>query len=158
ADLGRELQVLPDVHVRVERGALGQVAELLANRERVVEDVVPMHLRRTTGRRDEARQDAHRRALPGAVGAEEADDFTLLYFEVYVVESADMAELFGQSARLDHDVGHGLSITSEFGPGWPDPRSGRGMVAIGGSLSITGSWIRVGHGRRRPCAAKTPER
>ena len=47
---------------------------------------------------------------------EKSDDFALSYFEVYVVERANMSEVLRQSGRLDHDVGHGRSITS---PNWP---------------------------------------
>ena len=46
AQVGGEAQVLEDAHLEVERRALRQVAEALADLERLVEDVVPVDARR----------------------------------------------------------------------------------------------------------------
>ena len=104
-EVGGELQVLEHAHLEVERRALRQVAEALAHLERLVEDVVAVDPRRPAGRRDEAREDAHRGRLAGAVWAEKADDFAAPNLEVDLVERAERPEALGQVVRVDHHVG-----------------------------------------------------
>src|SRR5690606_25199230 len=51
--LRSELQVLPDVHFGIEGRALGEVADLPPDLERIIEHVIPVHLRRAGAGRDE---------------------------------------------------------------------------------------------------------
>ena len=85
AHLADELQVLEHQHLGVERGGLGQITDELADRDRVLEDVGAADLSRTSGRRDEAGQDLHRRGLPGAIGSEETDDLAAIHLKSCVL-------------------------------------------------------------------------
>ena len=62
-ELGPVAQVLRDAHLVVERDVLRQVADLPADLERLVEDVVPGEARPAAGGGEEGREDPHRRGL-----------------------------------------------------------------------------------------------
>src|SRR5262249_23741977 len=82
AQIGGEAQGFEGAHLRIERRALGQVAEAGPHLERLIEHVVSVDARGAARRRDEARQDAHRRRFAGAVRAEEAYDLAAFDLEV----------------------------------------------------------------------------
>src|SRR5258705_27316 len=72
---------------------------------RLVENGVSVDFRGALGRRDEAREDAHRRRLARAVRAEEPDDFAPSHFEADAVERAEISEALCQFIRIDHHIG-----------------------------------------------------
>ena len=116
SQVAREAEVLEHAHLEVERRALRQVAEALTDLQRLVEDVVAVDARRAPGRGDEAREDAHRGRLAGAVGAQEADDFATTNLEVDLVDRTERAEALAQLVRVDHHVGgHPTSENCEWG-------------------------------------------
>src|SRR5262249_22671092 len=101
-DLRYELQIRRDTQVRVERDVLRQVADTPADLERLTEDVVAGHLGAAAAGRHEAGKNAHRRRLPGAVGAEEADDLARRDLERHVADRGDGAVVFREVLNFDH--------------------------------------------------------
>src|SRR6185295_9136289 len=101
-DLRDERQVLDDAHVGIERRRLRKVAGPPFGLDRLVEDVEPCDNRFSFGRRHVAGEDAHGRRLPGAVRAEEAEDFAALDPEADVVDRGDAAIAFREVLNLDH--------------------------------------------------------
>ena len=75
-----------DLHFRVERAVLRQIAEVLADLLRLVEDVEAVHRRRAAGRRQVAGEHPQGRGLPRPVGPEEADDLAPRDLEADVVD------------------------------------------------------------------------
>src|SRR2546426_81672 len=90
------------LRVGVERWRLRQIAGPALRLERLVEDVEACDNRLPFGSRHVAGQDAHRRGFPGAVGAEEAEDFAALDAEADVVDGCDAAVAFREVLNLDH--------------------------------------------------------
>ena len=72
--VGEELEQAAGRHVGIERPILRQVAEPLGTGEPVGRHVVAGNPGRAGRGGEVARQDLHRGALPGAVGAQEGDD------------------------------------------------------------------------------------
>ena len=91
-----------DGHVGVERRRFRQVAGAPLGFDRLVEDVEAGDDRFALGGRHVAGQDAHRRRLAGAVGAEEAEDLAALDAEADVVDGGDAAVAFREVLNLDH--------------------------------------------------------
>ena len=108
AHFSREVEILQHQHLGVERRVFRQVADGLSNRDGVFEDVRPGDSCGAPGGCDEARQDLHRRGLPGTVGPEEADDLATIDFESGIAERSDRAVVLGQVTRLDHHIAHTL--------------------------------------------------
>ena len=73
-----------DPHVGIQRRIFGQVSDFPARLERLRKDIEPVDQHGARGRRHIAGDDAHRGSLAGAVGAEKAEDRTVLGFERYV--------------------------------------------------------------------------
>ena len=114
--VGREPQVLEHAHLEVQRRALREIAQALAHLQRLVEHVVAVDARAPPRRGDEAREDAHRRRLAGAIGAEKANDFTAFYLEVDLVERPERPEVLRQVVRVDHHiVGHSECSQQDYG-------------------------------------------
>jgi hypothetical protein len=101
-DLGAEVQERVHVHVRVEGRRLGDVADAPLHLQRLLEDVVARDPRRALGRGEVAGEDPHRRRLPGAVGAQEAEDLALVHAERDAVHGRMAAVTLGQIFDLDH--------------------------------------------------------
>ena len=83
--LADKIQVLGDFHLRVERRSFGQVADAPFHLHGVFQHVKTGDVGRALRRRQEAGEDAHGGGLPGAVGAEEADDLAFFHLEGDVV-------------------------------------------------------------------------
>jgi hypothetical protein len=63
---------------------------------------VPADAGRAAGRGDETREHAHGGGLAGAIGAEEAEDFTGFDREAEVIDGQDAVEILAEVLRLDH--------------------------------------------------------
>jgi hypothetical protein len=81
-----EIEVFTNLHLRVQRHVLRQVAKALTHPDRIVKDVVPGDRGRAAGGRHETGEHLHRRALAGPVGAEEADDAALCHVERHAID------------------------------------------------------------------------
>src|SRR6266404_262650 len=101
-DAGDEAQVRLGRHVGVERRVLGQVADPPPHLGALGEDVEPRDLRGAARRRLKAGEDAHRRRLPGAVRAEEAEDLPLRRAEAHVADGDDVAVALREIPHLKH--------------------------------------------------------
>src|SRR6185369_397604 len=66
--------------------------------------VASEHLGGSRGRRDETEHHADRRALAGAVRAEQADDLAAPHFEIEPVDRSDRAESLDQPVRPKNDL------------------------------------------------------
>ena len=86
AGLPDEGQVFLHVHVQVQGNILGQVADAPAHIQRLLQDIDPIHRHRPRIGGQEGGDDLHGRALAGAVGAQEAEDFSPVDPERDVVE------------------------------------------------------------------------
>jgi len=104
--VGCELEVFEDGHVLVKGCVLREIADVPANLQRLVEDVVPCDLGATRGGRQKARQDLHRRGFSGAVWPKKAQDLSLVHVEGHVVHGAGESVFFGQTLDLDHHICH----------------------------------------------------
>ena len=101
---GPKREVLADPHLGIRGRGLRQVAERGARRVRLAHDVVPGDAGRAGARREEARQDPHRRGLPGAVGAEEADDLPFPHGERHVVHRQAGRVSLREILDFDHAI------------------------------------------------------
>jgi hypothetical protein len=101
-DLGDEGQVLADGHVRIKRRGFRQVAGPALGFERLLEHVETGDGRRALGGGHVAGNNAHRRGLPGAVGAEKPENFAGLRSKTHVVYGGHGAVAFGKMLNLDH--------------------------------------------------------
>jgi hypothetical protein len=119
AHAGHPLEELEDEHLRVERVGFRQIAQGASDPDGVVEDVAAVDLGASGGRRDEAREDLHRRGLPGAVGPEKSQNFSLLDLEADVFERGHVSVPLGQPLGLDHHVAHAKPFRCPTtAPGW----------------------------------------
>ena len=84
-ELADEGEVLDDLHFGVKRRCFGEVADALLDLLRVLQHVEAGDGGFAGRGREEAREDAHRGGLTGAVGAEEADDLSFFHLEGDVV-------------------------------------------------------------------------
>ncbi len=117
-------QVLADAHLGVQRHALRQVADALADVHRLVHHVVPGDPGVAAGCGQPGRENAHAGGLPGPVRAEEPDEFAGLHLEGDVVHGQDGAVVLGQVLDLDRGRRHVVTV-SAVGPETP---IGRGMM------------------------------
>ena len=93
-DLGDKRQVLANRHVGVERRRLGQVARAPLGLDGLLEHVVAGHGGGAGRGGHVARDDAHRRGLAGAVGAQEPKDLARLGAEAHVIDGREGAVAF----------------------------------------------------------------
>src|SRR5262249_18624525 len=70
--------------------------------ERLAEGIVASHAHLPRSGRKDAREDAHRGRLAGAVGTEEADDLALAHREADAANGLDRAEALRDVAQLEH--------------------------------------------------------
>ena len=112
ADLGAEAEEAADRHVVVERGGLGQVADLAFRRGGVADDGDAADLGIAGGRRQEAGDHPHGGGFAGAVGAEEAEHFAFPDGKREVIDGGLLSELFRQVLDFDHGItGFFLRVT-----------------------------------------------
>ncbi len=95
AQRAHEGQVIEDRHFRIERDRLRQVADALANLQRLVDDVKSGDAGRSRGRRHISGQDAHSRGFAGTIGTQKTDDLTLLGVEADALQGRMRAVIFG---------------------------------------------------------------
>ena len=107
---GKELQVLDHLHVVVDTEEIGHVAHHAANVLGAVIDRVAAYGRFAPAGIQQRREDAHRRRLAGAVGADEAVDIAFLQLDRQPVEGVQVAIHFGQVAGFDHCLLAGLLV------------------------------------------------
>ena len=89
-----------DGRVGVDAGVVGHEAGDPPHLLRIVDDGVAADARVAALRRIQRRQDAHRRRLAGAVGADEAEHLAALDAERDVVNGVDAVEVADQSVEL----------------------------------------------------------
>ena len=94
---GHEVDVARRRHLRIERGRLGQVTDRSPRIRGITEDIVPRDPSLAVRRRNESRQHAHRRRLPGAVRPEKAHDLARLNLEVEPAHGLEIAVALRQS-------------------------------------------------------------
>jgi len=110
-------QQLAPRHQRIDRGLLERDADRAPHRVGVRDDVVSRHAGGAGRRAQQRREDAHRRRLARAVGAEEAVDLARRDVEVEPVDGADPTlELAHQAPDLDR-AGPGERHPGERSPG-----------------------------------------
>ena len=76
----------------------------LLDLERLLEDIETGDAGLSRGGREKAGEDAHRRGFPGAVLAEESDDFALAHFEGNVFDRDIACVSLGQAFDFNHIV------------------------------------------------------
>jgi hypothetical protein len=111
-ELGAEEEVLARAHLGVERRELGHVPDLRARLLRLLGDVVAGDAHPPRRGPEEAGEDPQRGALPGAVGAEKADNFALFDAKgdvvhrplraVFTPAALEDAVRLGKMRNLDH--------------------------------------------------------
>ena len=99
-NLGHEVEITTHRHIAVEGDCFRQVADVLPHFERLLDHVEPGERSAATGRRHIARQDAHGRRFPGAIRAEESQDFAGLGAEVDQISATETPVPFGQDPTL----------------------------------------------------------
>ena len=91
----------------VERDAARQVADAATDRDAVAHDVEAEHASTAGGRMQKPEQQANRRALPGSVRAEEAEDLALAHDEIERFERSDfMAVVLGETGGFYRGMSH----------------------------------------------------
>jgi hypothetical protein len=108
-NLGHEAEVVAHLHLGVQRYVLGQVADPPTSFQRLREHVVSGHPRRAVGRGHVARDDPHRRRLPGAVRSKEAEDLARLDVERDAADRDLFAVAFTEVLDFDHARPTGLA-------------------------------------------------
>ena len=99
---GGQRAALVLVTAKGERRALRQVADALADLERVFDRVEPQHLDRSFGGLQQVEHRANRRRLAGAVLAQQAEDRALGHVDREVVDGGDVPVLLGEVGDFDH--------------------------------------------------------
>ena len=94
-------QVLAHRQLVVERVLLWNDAQAAANLRAVGDGVQVENAERPRGRRRDAADHAHGRALPRSVRAEKAERFAALHVEVDPVDRDEIAELLQEPAGMD---------------------------------------------------------
>ena len=102
---GEEVEELPDLHAVVDAEVVGHEADDLADGHRVVDDRVAGDAPLARGRAEQGGEEADRRALAGAVGADEAEDLALADREVQVVDGHEFAVALGEVASPRSSAG-----------------------------------------------------
>ena len=97
-----EGKIIADLHFRIERRGFGQVADVLADVERLLNDIETGHAGFARSRGQEAGEDAHRGGFSGAVLAEKPNDFALADFEGNVFDRYIASVSLGQTFDFDH--------------------------------------------------------
>ena len=144
-DAGAEVEVLGDAHLGVEGAAFRHVADAAPHLDRVPEDIEAVDGRLAGRGGDVARQDAHGRALAGAVGAEKADDLALEHVERYVLHGRVVVVVLGEVAHMNHGSLPEGGVPPADGRRWEKPLLG----SLIRSASDTPN-VRIEEGRRHP--------
>ena len=85
------IEVLPTAHIVVDGEARWEIANAAANRHRILHHIKAEHARGAAGGVEESEQRSDRCALPGAVWAEEAEEFPLANLKVKCLQRLDLA-------------------------------------------------------------------
>ncbi len=101
-DARDELQIFAHRHFRIERRRFRQIARAAFGFDRLVEDVKAGNHGLAVSGRHVAGQDAHGGGLPGAVGAQKAENFSALHFEGEVIDGRHPAVAFREVLNLNH--------------------------------------------------------
>ena len=99
---GEEVQKLPDLHAVVHAEVVGHVADARAHADRVVRDAVAVDGAFAGGGPEQRGEEANRRALAGAVGADEAEHLAGLDLEIQVLDGDEFAVLLAEVLQFDH--------------------------------------------------------
>ena len=98
----KEVQVLFDGRVRVDAGVVGHEARDPSHLLGVIDDGVSADPRIAFLRRVQRRQDAHRRRLARAVGADEPEHLAAVHAERHVIDGTHAAEVADEPVDLQH--------------------------------------------------------
>src|SRR5262249_49018827 len=100
-DAGKEIEVLVDREIVVERKLLGHVAELLPDvlRTQLADLACQSHLARAG--RQQATEHLDRGGLARTVGAEQSEDLAVAHLEIDALDRDEVAECLAQAARAD---------------------------------------------------------
>jgi len=101
-----EAQIFRHGQVAIERGVLEHEPDAAPHGEAFLRDVVPRDTRTTARRREQRRQQMNGGGLPGAVRPEQAEELSVVDFEVEPVERAERAEVLAEAAGEDRGGGH----------------------------------------------------
>ena len=93
-DAGEKAQVLLDAEVAVQRKFLRHIAQMLARLARADLEIHSQHQRFAGGGHQQAAHHFEGGGFPGAVGAEQAENFTALNLEIDMVGSGEITKLF----------------------------------------------------------------
>ena len=102
ANVGDELEESQRSHFRIARRTFGQVADPALGFAARGLDVETANGRGARGRGQEARDDAHRRRLAGAVGAQETEHLAGPHAEAQLVHGPEPTVLLSQLLTVDH--------------------------------------------------------
>jgi ABC-type sugar transport system permease subunit len=108
-----EVQVAADGHFPVQRYVLWQIADPLADFERLRKDIVASDHRVATTGRHKPRQDTHGGRFTGAVGSQETQNLPFFDAEGEIPDGCHGAVVFAEVIHLDHPV---LSSCVPFNP------------------------------------------
>ncbi len=106
-DRGEEVDVLEDGEVRVEDELLGHVAEAVVEVAGRLGGVRTQQAHGAGGRLIDAVEQAHRRGLTAAAGADEAEYLGLVDLEAQILDALHLAEVLGDVLDLDDREGGG---------------------------------------------------
>ena len=112
----RELQVLEDAEIAIERGLLEHETDATAHLESRPHDVVAAHPCAAPGGREQRGEEVDRRRLPRPVGTQQTEKLALVDLEIECVYGAHRAEILAETARLDGErTGHPPERTRDAG-------------------------------------------
>src|SRR5690606_38957041 len=97
-----ELEERARRHLGIARRALGQVADVTLRLRALRLDVETADECAAGRGRQEARDDTHRGALPGAVGTQEAEHFARLHPKTQAIYGAEPTVVLGKALAIDH--------------------------------------------------------
>ena len=100
-----EAEILVHSHVQVQRGLLGEVADLPLGIKGVVQNDNARHADAAGCAGEVAGENIHSGRFAGAVRAEEADDLALADLQADVIHSAVVAVILDQMFDFDHGWG-----------------------------------------------------
>jgi hypothetical protein len=107
-------EVLVDPHLGIEGRGLREISDPGARGERLRDDVESRHARGARGGREESRQDAHGRRLPGPVGSEKTDDLALLNRKGNVGDRELGRKALGEILDFDHPADEKRAQSSTY--------------------------------------------
>jgi hypothetical protein len=103
AQARRKGQVGTHGHLGIERGKVGQKADLLADLVGVLGHLEAVHAHGSRGWQQQTAQDPQGRGLSGPVEPQESHDFALGDGEGEIADGCPLAEILGELVHFDHD-------------------------------------------------------